>query len=506
MLAASALAIALAFLPTQALATTRTLSSSISHEAGRSGIHGKTTLSLSGPSGALSDITTAGGWSIEGCSSDWSSGAAQVTIVCTGTQAQQAVCSQLFDDGGAVDTIVKLPENCGTGLVARVVSSVDITTATKFLRGPETHAVVLDYNFSAIKTQRGSVTFSISTSQSTTTSDSGSELAAAKRWEIGQMFDLPPVSVDKSYNLFQASISCPAIGNGAGFSAAVSVDTNVHVNANIALGFKVTGTIIPPAIDTMQILGTLNGSASGEFIVNAQATGTFDTGLVPLYEVVIAGVDIPGILQIGPKFGVYGRLNANLGVEALVKAGVAWTFPDVEVAFPQNSGASKASAIQTLTPLVVSLDPTATATGVVTAGLTPRLSVGIDILSGLAEATVYLDVTASAELDLNIEGHAHAEAPIDVGTGEVDTSATGGASGCASLDVGVDITVGARGAIPPIFDEEISYTIYAKHIEVFNECFGAGDAATSTRARSLERRAFTCPALGLKDLLELIHV
>ncbi|KAH7092710.1 hypothetical protein BKA62DRAFT_776055 [Auriculariales sp. MPI-PUGE-AT-0066] len=483
-----------------------------------------TSFSLTGPSNGMSDFTASGGWRIEGCDPNWKTGATHVKIVCAGTRLQQARCAQLFDGGGAKDTIVKLPQNCGSGPIARVVASVDITKANKFYRGPETHAVVLDYNFGAIETNRGDIDFEVTTSNVADTgvvpAPGNGDVAVSRRedgqllrrWEKTKMFDLPAINVDKTWNMFSTSISCPAPeGTGIGFDASISVDADVKVDAHVGFGFAVAGKIFPPKITKMQVLGTLNGSASGEFVVKAQATGSFDTGSIPIYEMSLGGIDIPGILKVGPTFGVYGNLNADVGVAAQVKAGVAWNFPDVEMAFPQDSGASSANAAQVSNPLIVSLDPTVSAHGTVNAGLIPRIDLGISILSGLAQATVYLDVAATAVLDLNIEGHATVDAPINASTGQTDVTTSTGASGCAKLNGGIDISVGAKGSIKPIFDKEVNYSIFNKELEVFNKCFGAGDAAATRRTlerreRAFEKRDFICPALGLADLLELINL
>ena len=224
----------------------------------------------------MSDITGAAGWQIKGCDANWSTGAAHVSIVCSGTRVQMARCSQLFEDGGAVDTIVRLPTNCGTGPFARVVSSVVVTPPGNVLRAPETHNVVLDYNFNKIKKVRGEVSFAVTTSNVPSTGTVPADAAVLrrnstellKRWDSKQMFNLPPIAFNEARNLYSQSINCPApSGLGVGYSAGVSVDVSARVNALAAFGFTVSGTILPPAIDRFQILGC-------QFI-QFQATGCY---------------------------------------------------------------------------------------------------------------------------------------------------------------------------------------------------------------------------------------
>jgi len=148
------------------------------------------------------------------------------------------------------------------------------------------------------------------------------------------------------------------------------------------------------------------------------------------------------------------------------------------------------------------------------------------------EASVFLDLEARAELDMTLEAHATVTstvptadpAPTDGSVPVPDPNtaiglpegidASGGASGCASLDVGFDIRVGATGKLKPLFDESISWDLFSREVEIFSKCFGTGDAKPQRTKRAkalreaavLQRRDFQCPPLGLADLAELISI
>jgi len=85
------------------------------------------------------------------------------------------------------------------------------------------------------------------------------------------------------------------------------------------------------------------------------------------------------------------------------------------------------------------------------------------------------------------------------------------ASGCASLDLVLDINAGATGKLKPIFDKAVTWDLYTKEVNVFNKCFNVGSAVPRKRARefrevkALERRDFQCPSLGLGSLVELFR-
>ncbi|KZW02304.1 hypothetical protein EXIGLDRAFT_760137 [Exidia glandulosa HHB12029] len=470
-------------------------------------------LTLKGHSSALSDITPAAGWQISGCSPDWSEGAATVTITCTGSDEEMARCAAIFEGETAEDTIVRLPEDCGTGPFARIVSTVETTA---FDGGAEEHSVVLDYNFDQITHDRGEVVFSVTSAEvDGLVSGPNGPLqtyrrrsnSVVKRISKTGKIDLPPIDLHKSFNIFNASIDCPVPAEGgAGFSAGLDVDVDVGVDAQISFGFTISGKIFPPKITKFNVFGNLNGSAAAEFDITAHATGKLDTGSIPLYTAGLPGLNFPGILNVGPQFTVTGQLSADLAVEANVKTGVNWVWPNVQMVFPPDQGASSAQTSNVQTPFVLSVDPSVTATGLITAHVIPRVEVGVKVLSGLAQASVYIDLDASATLDLSIEASATANTRRD---GE----ASGQANGCAKLDGGIDINAGAKGAIKPIFDKDITFDIFQTNLNIFNTCFG-NPASKTLAAREFKmlpradiaRRDLVCPDLSLGGLLEVLSL
>jgi hypothetical protein len=121
---------------------------------------------IDGASEAVSDISTAAGWSIMDCNST-SQDAQEIRIVCHNPGPG---CDHLFQ-GGAVDTIVRLPEECADAPFARVVNvttstnqtlSPDIAkrVATRRRRRsspPEVMVMAIDYNFTLLPASRGTI-------------------------------------------------------------------------------------------------------------------------------------------------------------------------------------------------------------------------------------------------------------------------------------------------------------------------------------------------------------
>ncbi|KAG9048103.1 hypothetical protein FS842_000472, partial [Serendipita sp. 407] len=124
------------------------------------------TILIDGSSEAVSDISTAAGWSIMECNPD-SQEAQQVRLVC---HDPGSGCEQLFE-GGAVNTIVRLPDDCADAPFARVVNVTSSTNQTlsskvanriahakvKRSTPPEVMTIEFDYNFHLIPASRGTV-------------------------------------------------------------------------------------------------------------------------------------------------------------------------------------------------------------------------------------------------------------------------------------------------------------------------------------------------------------
>lgn len=447
---------------------------------------------LRGPRGALSDLTPAAGWEILGCDPHWAEGAARVTLRCGGA------CADLFAGDGAEDTVVRLPDDCGTGPFARVVSARPVSKRAL--------AAVLDYDFRAIRHARGNVSFAISTADALP--QEGQLFAAfneTKQW------DLPPVSLHKQFDLFNASMDCPGT---IGFSAGLDARFNVDVDVTAGFGFSFIGQIVPPEITTMQVFGTLNGGASAILNMDAYATGTLDSGLIQLYQTSLPGMNIPGIIDFAPQFIVHGQLEADLQAEASVTTGVSWSWPNVQVAFPPDADAMSALTSFIETPFKLALDPSASADGTVTAHVIPRLEMDVSVFGGWSTSAVYVALDASAALSAHIDGSFSLRARADDALPEVDdaagtalTTATPDANlvaargltanGCAKLDGGIVISAGSEGWLTGSFD------IFKTTIPVFDKCFGVPFAAGALQ-KSASRRDLLCPDLGFGDLLDVL--
>lgn len=455
-------------------------------------------------SSTLSDITPAAGWTITGCNPDWADGVANVTLTCEGTDQQVASCSHLFEGGGAINKFVRLPQSCGVGPFARVASVEEADDlGNQFL-------VSLDYEFSQIPAndlQSLSFTVSASNVKSTTEAlrarrhltERSYPIAFAPRFDLNKTVSTP-ITFSKSFTLINQTFDCPAADGGVGVGANLEVDADVSVDAQLSFGLSLTGSILPfPKVQSLQLSGTFTGNAAGTFDVSADVKGSFDTGSIQLFSAGLPGLDIPGILSVGPQFLISTEVVAALELQANAKAGVTFDFPSLNFVFPASAGKSAVSAMPTSNALGLSLEPQVTADGSVTAHLIPRLEFGVEVLDGLAEATIFVQADGSATLGIN------ATASADIGLGDgmsTDVNA------CIGLDAGVDVTVGAVGSIKPIFTKDVSFDIFKKDFDLFDKCFGPSKRDLSRTSRraiiprvARSKRVLTCPSPGEGGIL-----
>jgi hypothetical protein len=162
----------------------------------------------------------------------------------------------------------------------------------------------------------------------------------SKDWN--HQFDV--INVQQAFPVVDAGISCPQNGDIPAFSAKMKVDADVTARATVTVGFIVAGSIIPPTISKAAFTAALDGAVQAAFKINAVAQGSFNTGLIPLYTSGLAGMSIPGILDVGPTFSINGQGIGTISVctDAVVTAN--YQFPGLSMVYPQDEGASTGQA------------------------------------------------------------------------------------------------------------------------------------------------------------------
>ncbi|KAK0443582.1 hypothetical protein EV421DRAFT_1804652 [Armillaria borealis] len=406
-------------------------------------------LKIWGSADALSDITPAAGWEILDCSPDGLE--QEIRLVCSHNSTDSANCDHLYQNDGPVGKIVRLPENCGQNAFARVArawdpedQSLPSVVAARVVRRdgttPPVKALALDINFAATNSSKtGTVNFAIvganipgadidlSSLSAGLSSRDTSDFVRNGLFSIGGLlnnhvsfdksFDIP-VDVDQTFNLLNESISCPSI------DASLNINVAAKAHALATLGVSASGTLLPiPKIDDFGITANLDATLNGAIDIVADVTGTLDSGrIVLLQPIPIGGIQFPGIFSIGPTFEIDAQAKAKLDVNLDLNVGVVYNISQAQFTFPPTDGNAPGSGSFNTgdTPLKLSVGTAINATGTIEAHLIPRLNLGLSAFT--AKANVFLELDASATLDLELDGTAEANATIGDGLTSTDAS------------------------------------------------------------------------------------
>ncbi|KAJ6542156.1 hypothetical protein DFH09DRAFT_1282628, partial [Mycena vulgaris] len=279
----------------------------------------------------LSDITAAASWELLDCPADWSSGSKDVRLVCVADDPAQD-CNDVTD-GGAVDTIVRLPEDCGTGPFARISawgvsqnqtipegSTADSKLKLRKRGAPPAQimAATLDWKLSEISANRGTVKIELKASNKPATN---SRIVSTRSLKHA-LHGLP---MDRRFSVGDivdgAKDAAGAVGDAAGDAVDGAKDAAAAVGD--AAGDAVNG-----AKDAATAAGDVTGDAAAAVgdtagaanDVNLGQSGSLDTITVkdnfPLFDTSLS-CDI-GLL------GFDATVNADVDLDAQMNVGFAF--------------------------------------------------------------------------------------------------------------------------------------------------------------------------------------
>jgi hypothetical protein len=90
---------------------------------------------------------------------------------------------------------------------------------------------------------------------------------------------LPPLDFDKSINLFDQKLDCPASGDIPALSAEVKSDIDAKAHAVISVGVAVTGTIVPPILTGAGVFAGMDASVTGTLTLTGSAGVSYSSSL-----------------------------------------------------------------------------------------------------------------------------------------------------------------------------------------------------------------------------------
>ncbi|TDL21237.1 hypothetical protein BD410DRAFT_771726 [Rickenella mellea] len=481
-------------------------------------------MTITGTSNAISDITGAAGWEIMDC--DPNSEAQDIRLVCKSADTNAAGCDHLYQNG-AENTIVRLPENCLKVPFARVDrawipedQSVPASVAKRIIKRadgstPQVKALSLDTNFAAATGKQDSnVTLAIQGSSIPGQQGNATVTAAqaARRSRINerrgfldfihQAIDgfkkldsfsqnvsttLPPIDVNKNFPVFNASVQCgPA-------SAKIDINANAKAHAQVTLGVVAAGTLVPPSITQFATYTGLTASMDGKLNIVADAAGTLDSGAVTLFQVGLPGLNFPGILSVGPEFKLNAQTKATLDVNVNMAVDLSYDVNKLQLFFPPLNGEVSNGAINPRNaPLQLAVSPGVASKGTLEAHIIPTVDIGLSALGNLASATIFLNLDSNAIMTLSLNAGSNA-------TINTNGKATAGAGvdGCVDVSGGVSANAGAQGKFLNLFDDTTSVPIFQKNFELFKKCFGVSTATSTTFGSNSTAKATSSVLTGI---------
>ncbi|KAG7095281.1 hypothetical protein E1B28_006053 [Marasmius oreades] len=508
-----------------------------------------------GTPSAIADITKTAGWTILNC--DENALVQDIRLVCTGTAEE---CNNLYANTGATGKLVRLPENCGGNAFARISRTwvhedqslpVELARALRKRDGPtpSVQGLALDTDFGAIDpAQNGNVSLAIE--GATVPGAAGDFNVTATNFDKRGLFDfvknafekfdsfdknlikeLPPIDVDKSFNLLNEQLPCPANGASPAFEASIKADTITKAHAVVTVGMAASGTIVPPKFSEFGVFAGLNadlqgtlsleGSASvsrsiarnfelhSRFKLFYNAQGTVDSGRIPLFEVGIPGLDFPGILTLGPSFQIQAQAKATLDIDAKIDVTLAYHVEDAKLFFPPLDGNSGGQFQPADSPLKLSVSPSLASKAIVEGHLIPTLQLGITALGGTAKANVFLDLDANAAATLSLDA---------VAAASTDGTQSTSVNGCIDVASGFDVNAGADASFFDLFDSNTKVNLFTKKFQLFKKCLPGSETKASLTRRvqrrmsrrsaflaKLDKRAsLTCPGVSFENIVSVV--
>ncbi|KAH9954479.1 hypothetical protein BC827DRAFT_1272621 [Russula dissimulans] len=432
------------------------------------------TVYIWGSPNVISDITVAAGWHIMSC--DPTATIQAIQLVC---QNSNLGCDHLFQ-GSGVNTIVRLPENCGPIPFARVASH-QILQEDSGVSGTVVHALTLDVDFGAATvSQFGVVQFSL---QGINTNSPLNVRAPARRGyksvrTLGSPRDrlhrrnflahgihalreaeasnetnsenAKPVDYSGGKTLFNTSIEWPAgVVTPIFSSASVSLDVSANVQVAISIGVVAAGTLIPPNISDLRV--GLDGNIDASLRIIADNSRQISSGDITPFQVGIPGLNFPGILELGPEFELVSRIDATFGLTDIeADFELSFDLSGVGLVFPPQVS----SQVGTFTPgsnqLTLSAIPGTGASFEATGHLIPQFEIALVVLGGIVSTSVFLNLNASADF-------------------AVITSV----ESCVTASTVLNVEVGAQSSFFDLFDASVGVSLFNRSFPLLQQCLAA---------------------------------
>jgi len=284
----------------------------------------------------------------------------------------------------------------------------------------------------------------------------------------------------------------------------------------------------------------VDAELSGTIDLQADLSGTLDSGVKPL----VPAVGLPlldfGVVKIGPMFEIGGQAKATLELNIALNVGLSYVAKNCKWYLPASVGTNSCDPKSNDSGLKLDASANVKARAALEASVIPKLSLGISAFGGSAKGTLYVSLAASASLELSAEFSASTSKGRDVlGIEGVDSeeepegddddenlsvrsyvprypSASRDLAlrekdidwnACVDLKAGLEIKGGAEVSLFKIVNRDWSYVFYTRTFQIYKKCWGNAKRNISPVRRSLlegELTALSCPRSGVGKKAPLV--
>ncbi|KAJ7075240.1 hypothetical protein B0H15DRAFT_956646 [Mycena belliarum] len=317
------------------------------------------TMKIWGSEDAITDITAAADWQILGC--DPAAIKQDIRLVCmNNAENADSLCSHLYKTTGAVNKIVRLPENCGANAFARVSrawvpedQSIPSAIKARLVRRggppPVVKALALDTNFDEVDwSKTGQVKFSVQGASLAGTprgdidprgffGDLGNKIGGVFTKAVDKVTSVADKAADAATSKVVAVATAAAskVRTAAGSAATVAADVN---KINPSKTFKVDPLVFDKSLNLFNSsidCGPVKAKMSVDVTAKASAQPSLKVGvegtLVP-FEITafnaLAGMTAKVEGKMTVAASIIGRLDS--GQILLFEAGVpGFDFPGI---------------------------------------------------------------------------------------------------------------------------------------------------------------------------------
>ena len=187
------------------------------------------------------------------------------------------------------------------------------------------------------------------------------------------------------------------------------------------------------------------------------------------------------IATVGPVLDVAISGKGVVGITGKMDIGAKYDLAKVELRFPRKEGTSQNSVLSIRAPLNLEVSPQVNVGGTLEGHLIPRVTLGVDLLSGVAKAVVFVDLDMSASTNMNIKAEATRglrQAPPTASKSGFEPTASGSFTGCVDVTSNIAVNAGIEGSIPGILDKTAAIPLFTKSFELFKASLSMGPIAT----------------------------